>query len=175
MIKIDRSTLLTELIKFSQDGSGLVVGNPGVGKSYLLSQLKTHYLDSGVVSFLIKIDNLREATDEAIQDELGLGEPWIETFQKIEVTDGKKALLIFDRFDAARNEDFRKAILAQIKKANRKLAPKWNVLVSARTHDAEKSQQLIQMFPLSDDNTDFRNCRQHIIHLLTPDELKASM
>lgn len=175
MINIDRRELFSDLLKFSQTGSGLVVGNPGVGKSYLLTQLKNHYLDQKVVCFLIGIDNLSEATDEAIQNELRLQEPWIETFEKIDVINDQKALLIFDAFDAARNEDFRKEILAQIRKAKKELAAKWNILVSVRTYDAQKSQQLIQLFPYSEDFTDFTNCRKCSIPMLQDIEVEASI
>lgn len=175
MINIDRSDLFSNLLKFSQGGSGLVVGNPGVGKSYLLSQLKNHFLNSGIVCFLLKIDNLSEATDSAIQNELGLPEPWIEMFKKIEVIEGQKALLIFDTFDAARNEDFKKAILDQIRKTKKELATKWNILVSVRTYDAQKSQQLIQLFPYSEDFADFTNCRKCTVPMLMNAEVQVSI
>jgi hypothetical protein len=38
-MRIDRATLLAHLNHFVMDDSGVIVGGPGVGKSYLLGEL----------------------------------------------------------------------------------------------------------------------------------------
>lgn len=175
MINIKRDILLKELSEFSSGGSGLVVGNPGVGKSYILNQLKNFYLDKEILSILIRIDNLVEGTDEEIRQDLSLDGNWIDILKKIKINDDKKALLIFDAFDAARNETLRSRILKQIQKAKTELGQKWNIIVSVRTYDASKSQRLIELFPLSENYTESVYCRKITIPPLTDEEVRDAV
>src|SRR5690606_3459777 len=119
--------------------------------------------------------SLVDASDQSINEELKITDNWIDLLKKIKLKDGKKALLIFDAFDAARNEAFRAEILKQIKKARLELSEKWNVLVRVRTYDAAKSQELIKLFPISEDHPDFINCRKIFIPELTDDEVKLAV
>lgn len=175
MINIKRDKLLKELIEFSSGGSGLVVGNPGIGKSYILNQLKDLYLDQEILSILIRIDNLVEGTDEEIRQDLNLEGEWIPVLKKIKINDGKKAILIFDAFDAARNEILRSRILKQIQKAKTELGQKWNIIVSVRTYDASKSQKLIELFPLSENYNESVYCRKITIPPLTDEEVRDAV
>jgi hypothetical protein len=166
---------LNELFEFSKTESGLIVGKPGVGKSFLLNQLKNFYLNKDYLSIMIRIDNLIEATDSEIQQDLGLEADWIETFKKIKIKDDTKALLIFDAFDAARNETLRTKILKQIQRAKNELSQKWNIIVSVRTYDASKSQKLIELFPSSGNYNDNIYCRKTVIPSLTDEEVTTAI
>ena len=56
--KINREKLLNELLNFASGGHGVIIGQPGVGKSYLLKELH-HSLDSaGRPHLLLPIDKL---------------------------------------------------------------------------------------------------------------------
>lgn len=167
---IDRSSLLNGLYEFSSEESGIVIGKPGIGKSYLLKQLKNKLIENGRLCFIIKIDNTFDFSHKAINNELGLKENWIETFKQIKIKD-QKAVLIFDAFDAARDEKIRKGFLSQIRKAKRELADKWNVLVSVRTYDAFKSPELIQLFPDNKYNPERSYSRKFEIGELIEDEV----
>lgn len=175
MITINRDMLLNNLFDFSKMGSGVIVGDPGVGKSYLLRELNRRYLEKDILSVMIRIDNLFDASDNAIQGELELKENWIATFKKIKILQENKALLIFDGFDAARNETFRNDLLKQIKKATVDLSNKWNILVSVRTYDAAKSQKLIQLFPPTEDYPNNINCRKLYIPKLEDAEVAQAI
>ena len=58
---------------------------------------------------------------------------------------------MFDAFDAARDEGIRKNFLRLIQRAVRELKESWNVIVTVRTYDAKKSQELLDLFGNPDD------------------------
>lgn len=147
-MQIDRTIIQEKLASFSQETHGVVIGDPGVGKSYLLSKLAQNLSDRNIIAFIVHIDATEDASDESIAREIGLssGLNWIETLKRVSISD-HKALLIFDAFDAARDERIRKGYLSQIKKAKNELSEKWNILASVRTYDAAKSEDLLELFP----------------------------
>jgi len=99
----------------------LIVGKPGIGKSYMIRQLRKSLRTKGVLSFLVRIDNIYDSTDAAIQSELNLNENWIEEFKKVKLSGEHKSVLFFDAFDSARDETLRKGVLMQIKRAKQEL------------------------------------------------------
>lgn len=144
-MRIDRNILINNLFPFSQKGNGIIIGKPGIGKSYALSQLSDSLWDNNIPSFIIKIDEI-DGTDQSLQVELDTQENWISFLDSVKLpSDESKAVLIFDAFDAARDESLRKQYISQIRKAISGLK-KWNVIVSIRTYDATKSPQLIKLF-----------------------------
>lgn len=78
-MKINRDNLLDRLLKFSLSGNGLIVGKPGIGKTYLLKQLRQKLYENEILSFIIKIDNTFDYSDEVITAELEFEENWITT------------------------------------------------------------------------------------------------
>ncbi|PZR29159.1 MAG: hypothetical protein DI535_03860 [Citrobacter freundii] len=172
-MKIKREILLNELYQFALGGNGMVVGVPGIGKSYLLGQLKQKLLADNVLCFIIKIDNTFDSSDLSIGEEMGMGENWLESLSKVELGNEHKAVLIFDGFDAARDGEKRSGFLAQIRKAKTRLKEKWNVLVSVRTYDASKSMDLQSLF--SPKNTSATsNSRKITVGELTEDEIREA-
>ncbi len=171
MVKLERTELLNELYEFSINESGVVIGKPGIGKSYLLTQLRQKLHESGILSLIIRIDNTLDFSDDAIQEELEITENWIETLQDVYLEYNQKAVLIFDAFDAARDENIRRGFLRQIQKAKNHLFEKWNILVSVRTYDALKSPDLIHLFPLEVGTADPINCQKIEIPYLEEGEI----
>lgn len=147
-MEINRDNLRDRLYNFSISGNGLIVGKPGVGKSTLITTLKRILVENGILSFVIRVDNMFDFSDQAINLELKLSTNWIDTFKNIKLQNGQKAVLFFDGFDAARDEQKRQGFLSQIKKAISVLSEKWNIIVSSRSYDAEKSQDLLNLFPI---------------------------
>ncbi|WP_316741283.1 hypothetical protein [Pedobacter antarcticus] len=171
-MKINRHDLLEELYDFALNNGGMVIGKPGIGKSYLLQQLQNKLVDNDFLCLTVKIDNAADSSDEAIEAELQLDENWITTLKDVELINEHKAVLIFDAFDAARDENKRKGFLKQIKKAKVALADKWNIIVSVRTYDASKSKDLERIFANSSGEISFN--KKKYIHELTDDEVKQA-
>lgn len=174
-MKINRDTLLQKILSFCVEESGVIIGKPGVGKSYLLRELRKLLFAQNTVSFIVKIDAIFSASDNEITEELGLEEDWISTLKELPIENNQKAILIFDAFDAARDEAKREEFLRQIRKAKRELANTCNILVSVRTYDAFKSPQLIKLFPSNKNEFNSLNCRKLAIEELTNEEIVDSI
>ncbi len=150
---IKRDNLLEELYAFSQQGSGIIIGKPGIGKSYMLSLLSDLLWSKSIVNYIIKVDETAP-NDEAFNQELSTKD-WVHALNSIPETEsGNKYIFIIDAFDAARDATLRNDYLKQIRKALVNLNSNWNVLVSVRTFDATKSPALLQLFPSKNSSSD---------------------
>lgn len=170
-MKIDRSHIIEGLFQFSQEGNGVIIGKPGIGKSYSIAELAEMLANKNIPVVILPIDTILDGTDSSIESEIESDGNWISYLDKIKLSEGEKAVLIFDAYDAARDEKLKKELLIQIKKAISKLY-KWNVLVSVRTYDATKSPQLLRLFG----NQNYGNglsCRYFEIPDLTDPELDS--
>ena len=92
-------------------------------------------------------------------------------------TSCQKSILLFDAFDAARDEQTRKRFLNLIRRAIHALKDSWNVVVTVRTYDAMKSQELLDLFGTPDD-TEYQSkdilCRHLTIPPLNKDETRQA-
>jgi hypothetical protein len=171
MIKIERQKLLEELAEFARQGHGVIIGKPGVGKTYTLRELKNALIPRGILTVYLPIDTLIEANDDEITRELGTPDNWIETFKKADIS-GAKSILIFDAFDAARDEELRKNVLKQIRRAKAELSSHWHIIVSVRTYDSIKSPDLLKLFPWNGSGPS-ATARSFTIPALDDDELDS--
>lgn len=148
-IYINRTALVERIFAFCQSGSGLLVGGPGVGKSFTVEELQRLYANKRLPCFSIRINELVEGNDEEIKEEIGIGEKnWIISLKNGFKSSSKgKGLLIFDAFDTAKDERIRSLMLKNIQKAIKELTVEWSILVSTRTFDATKSTRLLELFP----------------------------
>ena len=174
-IKIDREELCNDLRDFASRGNGVIIGSPGVGKTYLLKELCQGLKDAEIPHLLLPIDRLGDGTAEDLQDELLYKGDIIEKLKSVPVSN-KKAILLFDAFDAARNEQIRKHFLNLIRRAIHELNDSWNIIVTVRTYDGKKSQELLDSFGNPDDiETQNANdeilCRHFTIPPFNEDEI----
>ena len=171
-MKIERKQLLNDLHDFASQGDGVIVGSPGIGKTYVLKKLRQRLKSAGMPHLLLRIDQLGDGTAETLQQELSYKGDLIEKLKSIPVS-GKNAILLFDAFDAARDDQTRKRFLNLIGRAIRELV-KWNVVVTVRTYDAKKSQELLDLFG-SPDGTEYQSkdilCRHFTIPLFNENEI----
>ena len=174
-IKINREQLCNDLQDFALRGNGVIIGSPGVGKTYLLKELHRSLKSDGISHLLLPIDQLGEGTDEDLQRELSYEGDLIEKLKTVPVSD-KKAILLFDAFDAARNEQTRKRFLRLIRRVIQELNGLWNVVVTVRTYDAKKSQELLDLFGSLDDTNHSEGilCRHFEIPPLNADEIRQA-
>lgn len=171
-MKIERKQLLNDLQNFTLSGDGVVIGSPGVGKSYVLKELRQHLKSAGITHLLLRIDQLGDGTVKTLQEELSYQGDLIEKLKSIPIS-GKNAILLFDAFDAARDEDTRNRFLNLIRRAIKELV-KWNVVVTVRTYDAMKSRELLDLFGSPDDvgyQTEGILCRHFTIPPFNEDEI----
>jgi hypothetical protein len=170
-MKIDRHELVDALTSFFQHDSGVIIGNPGVGKTYLLSEVVSALLaERGIPSTMISLNYLTDGTDADINESLGINDDnWLQSLQKITIDPAHKGVLVFDGFDMIKEENLKTAILRQIAKAKREL-PGWTVAVSVRTYDAARSQKLLELFPAQHHHNGI-HCRHFEIPILSETEI----
>lgn len=171
-MRIERKQLLNDLQDFASSGDGVVIGSPGIGKSFLLKELRRHLKSDGLTHLLLRIDRLGDGTDETLQEALSYQGDLIEKLKSMHIS-GKNAILLFDAFDAARDENARERFLKLIRRAIKELV-KWNVVVTVRTYDAMKSRELLDLFGSPDDvkyQTEGILCRHFTIPPFAEDEI----
>ena len=170
-IYIPRIQLVKELFDFIQEDSGLLIGGPGYGKSFIIEELQRYCVSHQIQCFIIRINDLTEGTNDEIGSELGLNGKWLESLINLNHSTSK-SVLIFDAFDTAKDELLKGNILKFIKKSLKELSPIWHILVSVRTYDATKSRKLLELFP----NKSIResvSCRNFLIPELSEQELEV--
>ena len=172
-MKISRKQLLNNLHDFALRGNGVIIGSPGVGKTYLLKELRQSLKFAGIPHLLLPIDRLGSGTDEDLQRELRYEGDLIEKLQSVPVSE-EKAILLFDAFDASRSEETRAHFLNLIRRAIHELNGLWNVVVTVRTYDAKKSLDLLNLFGHSDYHGKEILCRHFTIPSLTEDEIQQA-
>ena len=177
-MKIKREKLLKDLQDFALRGNGVIIGGPGVGKTYLLRELRRLLESAEIPELLLPIDQLGDGTHKTLQRELEYEEENLIEYLKSIPVSHKKAVLLFDAFDAARDEQTRKNFLRLIQHAIHDLKESWNVVVTVRTYDAQKSQELLDLFGNSDD-TEYQGegilCRHFAIPLFNKDEILQAL
>ena len=176
-MKIKRKKLLNNLQDFALRGSGIIIGSPGVGKTYLLKELLRSLESAEIPVLFLPIDQLGDGTDKTLQGELFYEGDLIERLRSVPISD-QKAILLFDAFDAARDEGTRKNFLRLIQRSVCELKESWNVMVTVRTYDAKKSQELLDLFGNPDDtryHSENILCRHFTIPPFNEDEILQAL
>jgi hypothetical protein len=175
-MKINRNALIKELRGFVLRGNGVVIGPPGVGKTYSLIQLHNQLRSSGISAVFLPIDQLGLGTDAELRSLLSYEGDLVEKIAT-ELENREFGIVIFDAFDAARNEEARSRFVHLIRRIIIELRDKCHVLVTVRTYDAQRSQDLLRLFasPLAEDPIRYISegipCRHFSIPLLSEDEI----
>jgi hypothetical protein len=182
---IKRIELMQNLERFVMDGNGVIVGCPGVGKSFSLSRLKVLLKNKNIPYLDLPIDQLGSGKIEELRSLLSFKGEWSDLILKLkdEVSQlkVKPGILLIDAFDAARNEEIRHRFLTMIRLFVLELRGWWNVIVAVRTYDALKSQELLQLFgePQNEYNKDYLDpeikCRNFRIPPLNENEINQAI
>lgn len=180
---LERTCLTDKLIKFALEGSGLIVGEAGVGKSYMMNKLANELKKLGYSTICIAIDEFVKADKDEMEKELYLkpNEDFIDKLyselKKLELVD-KKTIIIFDSFDSARNEDVKESFLKLIRNIKDRLKGMCNIIVSCRIYDATLSQKLRDTFPdlngVQKNNNEIK-CRHFLIEELSEKEVEEAV
>ncbi|MBE6087091.1 MAG: AAA family ATPase [Clostridium beijerinckii] len=180
---LERSYLTDELIKFTLDDSGLIVGQAGVGKSYIMNKLANELKKLGYTTICIAIDEFVKADKDELEKELYLkpNEDFIDKLyselKKLDLAD-KKTIIIFDSFDSARNEDVKEIFLKLIRNIKDRLKGMCNIIVSCRIYDAMLSQKLTDIFldiNGAQKNNNKIKCRHFLIEELSEKEVEEAV
>lgn len=181
-MEIERTEITKCLESFALQGNGVIIGRPGVGKTYLLRKLRKRLKDKGISRLLFPIDKLGNGTDDELRTELSYEGDLIAWFRDVIKPSGlRPGVLLFDAFDAARSEETQKRFLKIIQRTVHELKGLWNVIVTVRTYDAKKSQELLNLFgkPLDSDSAQYREnsiaCRHFTILPLNENEIKQAI
>lgn len=182
-MRIERQQTEGAFATFAQRGSGVVIGAPGSGKSYLLRGFAQAQLEEpSAYSLFIPVDRLPEISEASLSADLGV-EGDLFDFLEIEAADSASAYFIIDALDAARSDRGRAAVLNLVRRAHRQLLPKWRVIVSVRTYDALRSNELEEIFSSAgsvgpDEPAEFRLhgvvCRHFFVPPLTDEEIVSA-
>lgn len=181
-MKINRNVVLDSLREFVSKGNGIVAGRPGVGKTYLIADLCDGLDKDLVPNLFIQIDRLGNVTPAELKEELHFDGDLIEKIRsEFSQLKNLPGILIFDAFDAARNEEARGKILKIIRKAIEKLKDICRVIVTVRTYDAQKSQELLDLFGgfAASDASQYREadipCRHFSVPVLNDAEIEQAV
>ncbi len=178
-INIQRKKLRSDLFDFVSRGNGVVIGSPGVGKTHLLKELHNHLQSKDIPHLLLSIDLLGNSDTNGWPDGLSFRGDLIEALKSVPVSDNK-AILTFDGFDSTRDDAKRKNLYVLFQRAIREL-DNWNVIVTVRTYDATKSQELLNLFGNNNDadlaeyKTKDILCRHFTIPPFTKDEIRQAL
>lgn len=180
-MNINRKELRAAFRSFALGGSCIVIGQPGVGKSFLLKQFVSELMQTKQICVFIPIDKIGVENDADLKTQLDIKGNFIEYLRaQNPSSEGGKALLVIDAFDAARSEQSQRFFARLIKRVREQLNESWSVIVSVRTYDARKSEELQVLFPESPSEviqpkfrlTDIR-CRHFYVPILDPEEVSA--
>lgn len=146
-IIIERNELLDNLEKYVKNNSGIVIGSPGVGKTFTIKKLSEKLSKENTPILYIPIDKNNIDNDLEFEKKLGIKDGNITDYltQQHELY-GKKGIIFFDSFDSARSDKTQSYYLNLITELKSEIIDKFNIVVSVRVFDARKSQKLLEVF-----------------------------
>ena len=143
-IKIDRREVRHALYDFAYQDHCIVIGSPGVGKTYLLKELLNQLKTEDIPHLFLPIDLLGDSDPKEWPEGFSFQGNLIDALKSVPTSD-KKGIIVFDGFDALRDDRKCKNFLILIQRAIQELK-NWNVIVTVRTYDAKKSNDLLDLF-----------------------------
>lgn len=127
----------------AQDGSLLIVGEAGIGKSAALSALGRHLRDGGQDVVQFAVDRHSVDTLEGLGRELQIEHDLVHVLQ--EWDGARPGWLLLDGLDAARGGDTEGVFRTLIKRTI-ELQGRWHVVASIRSFDLQMGQEFRELF-----------------------------
>ena len=141
MFRIKRPQLLAQIWELSKNGSVVLTGSPGVGKSWMIAQLIRECRAENRPYLPIAAEDF----DIRSIDELGLALQFKTDILSFLKTLGAGPVLLIDGLDALRGELSQRAFRELIRRVSREVS-NCSVIASIRTFDLQQSEQLQQLF-----------------------------
>ena len=126
------------------NGSLVVVGEPGAGKSGVMYRLAASLTDAGRDVVFLPVDLLNVETFAGLRAELGISCDLPEVLRNWPGTE--QGLLIVDALDAARKLETQTILRESIAQIQSSAGVRWNVVASIRRYDLRQGLQWAQMF-----------------------------
>jgi len=142
MIEMQRRDLIADLDSAADQGSLLVIGGPGSGKTWLLQQFAATRQGKGDVVVFLCAEDYAATSFESLTQSLGV----TDFIGALKAKTGTGNFLLIDALDALRAEASQRAFRQLISAVQRDL-PAWKVIASMRTFDATESVEFHQLFP----------------------------
>jgi hypothetical protein len=180
-MRIDRQQVEDAFEAFVRGGGGAVIGAPGSGKSYLLRKFVEDLLEDGTAyPLFLPVDRFPDISETSLAAELG-AEGDVFAFLEADAAEATHAYFIIDALDAARSDRGRTQLMNLLRRARRQLSERWRVIVSVRTYDALRSEELEVMFgPVDTDVAETHRlggvvCRHFFVPPLTDEEVLSAV
>jgi hypothetical protein len=182
-MQIVREELMKTFSEYALAESGVVIGPPGVGKTHLLRDFCKQLINKNIPNLYLPIDKLGANTEVELKAELDINNDFIDYLRSQNLAyNSRLGVLVIDALDAARSLKAQSFFLNLIHRVKKELQGQWNVIVSVRTYDARKSEDLQQLFPILSRvalprgfQTQGIHCRHFSIPKLTDDEVRATV
>jgi hypothetical protein len=134
------------LEKAAQDGSLVVVGEPGAGKTGALVDLVESRLNDGAPAVLLSVDHLSGvSTRSALQAELALEHAFLDVLANWPGI--RPGLVVIDALDASRGGASDGVFSDLVEAALARLGERWSVVVSIRTFDLKNGRRFRDIVP----------------------------
>ena len=163
---ISRDELYSVLEKSIKNDDLLVVGMPGVGKTYSMELMAQKFIDDGYEVFYLEADKYISSTIVEFNENIKIKGEFHEALNELE--NEKQAFLFVDGLDAARNEQSQK-VFREILRNVKKNCNNWRIIAGVRTYDLLNSLELRRIFPRNDDSKNrFKLNKIKQNHILIP-------
>ena len=165
---------LAPALAAAQQGSFLVVGEPGAGKSAVLNTIGRNLGTSEVLQ--LSVDRMPVSGLDGLRTELGLSHPIREVL--LNWPGIEPAFLLIDSLDAVRGGTGELVFKSLIEQVLSLPGGRWRVIASVRSFDLRLGTQFRQLFPGTPPapefaNPDFRNVRHIQVTPWTKEELEG--
>ncbi len=145
-MNIDRPELTRAFREFAAGGNGVLIGAPGVGKTYLLKAIVRELRAAPDSECLfLPVDRMPFESDADLRAELDVSGDIVSFFEH--QTQQRRGYLIVDALDAVRGDRPRAYVLGLVRRLLARLSDSWTVVLSMRTYDALRSVELDEIFP----------------------------
>lgn len=126
------------------NGSFLLVGEPGAGKSGLMYRLASTGIAQGKDVVFVPVDLLNVDTFSGLQAELGISHGLVDVLTSW--PGSNPGLLVLDALDAARKPETQKLLREVVSEFFRAGDSRWNVVASVRKYDLRQGTEWSAMF-----------------------------